>query len=265
MYLLFLARKSQVSSRFQYELHCPDSLRSGNSKMVHLHPRFLSGLAVQAAPAGGRSRYQARLLRLLAMQRVRLSDPLASLQECAGVPRVDARAAHLRPLEAKLTDLITERAASPASAVDAPDSGFDHQLGQPEPQDLTKSADVDAPSSSSLNGANQDNATHTESETTPGSSAQETGDTSPAAPVKATAAVTAPDQESSGPLPSTTPTPATPGIKAPTSRARTTRRAPTKQITPAKQSSSSATVRRATTRKPVTRSKPEASNGNKSE
>ncbi len=202
---------------------------------------------------------------MLAIEEVKASLEKAQGKLAKAQARVDARAAHLRTLEAKLTDLITERAASPASAVDAPDSGFDHQLGQPEPQDLTKSADVDAPSSSSLNGANQDNATHTESETTPGSSAQETGDTSPAAPVKATAAVTAPDQESSGPLPSTTPTPATPGIKAPTSRARTTRRAPTKQITPAKQSSSSATVRRATTRKPVTRSKPEASNGNKSE
>src|SRR5260370_3788435 len=199
-----------------------------------------------------------------------IEEVKAWLEKAQGKPakaqaRVDARAAHLRTLEAKLTDLITERAASPASAVDTPDRGFDHQLGQPEPQDLTKSADIDAPSSSSLNGANQDNATHTESETTPGSSAQETGDTSPVAPVKATATVTAPDQESSGPLPSITPTPATPGIKTPTSRTSTTRRAPTKQITPAKQSSSSATVRRATTRKPVTRSKPEASNGNKSE
>jgi len=202
---------------------------------------------------------------MLAIEEVKASLEKAQGKLAKAQARVDARAAHLRTLEAKLTDLITERAASPASAVDAPDSGFDHQLGQPEPQDLTKSADVDAPSSSSLNGANQDNATHTESETTPGSSVQETGDTSPIAPVKATAAVTAPDQESSGPLPSSTPTPAAPGVKAPTSRARTTRRAPTKPTTPAKQSSSSAPVRRATTRKPVTRSKPEASNGTKSE
>jgi hypothetical protein len=202
---------------------------------------------------------------MLAIEEMKASLEKAQGKLAKAQARVDARAAHLRTLEAKLTDLITERAALPASAVDAPDSGFDHQLGQPEPQDLTKSADVDAPSSSSLNGVNQDNATHTESETTPGSSVQETGDTSPAAPVKATAAVTAPDQESSGPLPSSTSAPATPGIKAPTSRARTTRRAPTKSTTPAKQSSSSAPVRRATTRKPVTRSKPEASNGNKSE
>src|SRR5713226_1906313 len=194
---------------------------------------------------------------MLAIEEVKASLEKAQGKLAKAQARVDARAAHLRTLEAKLTDLITERAASPASAVDAPDSGFDHQLGQPEPQDLTKSADVDAPSSSSLNGANQDNATHTESETTPGSSAQETGDTSPAAPVKATAAVTAPDQESSGPLPSTTPTPATPatpatpGAKAPTSRARITRRTPTKPTTPAKQSSSSAPVRRTTIRKRV--------------
>jgi hypothetical protein len=200
---------------------------------------------------------------MLAIEEVKASLEKAQGKLAKAQARVDARSAHLRTLEAKLTDLITERAASPASAVDAPDSSFDHQLGQPEPQDLTKSADADAPSSSSLNGANQDNATHTESETTPGSSVQETGDTSPAAPVKATAAVTAPDQESNGPLPSSTP--ATPGVKAPTSRARTTRRAPTKSTTPAKQSSSSAPVRRATTRKPVTRSKPEASNGTKSE
>ena len=110
MYLLFLARKSQVSSRFQYELHCPDSLRSGNSKTAHLHPRLSPDFAVQAAPAGGPSRYQARLLRLLAMQRVRLSDPLASLQECAGVPLVHPRAleplpACPEPFQAKLSPL----------------------------------------------------------------------------------------------------------------------------------------------------------------
>ena len=221
----------------------------------------------QKEQANGQQKKQAKkeAKAMLAIEQVKSSLEKARGKLAKAQARVAARSARLSSLEAKLTQLTAEHTSSPVTAVDAPDSGFDHQLGQPEPQDLTKSADVEAPSSSSLNGANQDNATHTESETTPGSSVQETGDTSPVAPVKATAAVTALDQESSGPLLSSTPTPATPGVKAPTSRARATRQAPTKPSTPAKQSTSSTPTRRATTHKPVTREKPEASNGNKSE
>ena len=221
----------------------------------------------QKEQANGQQKKQAKkeAKAMLAIEQVKASLEKAQGKLAKAQARVAARSVRLSGLEAKLTQLTAEHTSSPGTAVDAPDSGFDHQLGQPEPQDLTKSADVDAPPSNSLNGANQDNATHPESETTSGSSMQETGDISPVAPVKATVAVTATDQESSGPLLSSSPTPATPGVKAPTSRARTTRRAPTKPPTPAKQSSSSTPVRRTTIHKHVNKTTPEASNGNKSE
>lgn len=81
--------------------------------------------------------------------------------------RVDARVARLRDLEAALE---AQRASSQPAQMEAPDGGFDHQQGQPEPQEVPteESTPAHSPDENDHPGAAQE-----ESEASPAPSTEE--------------------------------------------------------------------------------------------
>src|SRR5579863_3620870 len=167
--------------------------------------------------------------------------------------RIEARTAHVRDLVAQLT---TMRAAPAETEAQASESGFDHQQGQTDSQELTASAD--APAMSSVDGENHAGPAHTESKATSGSSTQKKGDSAAATPVEATAveakgATTR--KEGSDTLPAK---PRATSTKPPAPKTGATRRAP------AKPSASSAPARRTITRRSAPKAKPASPDGKES-
>jgi hypothetical protein len=186
---------------------------------------------------------------MLVIEQVKASLEKAQGKLAKAQARVEARSTRLHALEAKLAEV---RSTSPSTPVEAPDSGFDHQQGQPDPQELPTGAME--PSTSSPDAENHASIAHTQSETTMATSTPETAN-----PV----AVTPPQAPATGiaaPAEKAVAKPRTPSASAP-------RRSPAKPSTSAAQSSSSTPTKRATTPKPASKAKttPEASDSNASE
>jgi len=72
---------------------------------------------------------------MLAVEKARVAMQKAEKKIAKAQVRFEARNAHLRDLEAQLDDL---RTSSQESEVSVPDTGFDHQEGQPEPENATE-------------------------------------------------------------------------------------------------------------------------------
>jgi len=73
--------------------------------------------------------------KMLAVEKARVAMQKAEKKIAKAQVRFEARNAHLRDLEAQLDDL---RTSSQESEVSVPDTGFDHQEGQPEPENATE-------------------------------------------------------------------------------------------------------------------------------
>jgi len=73
--------------------------------------------------------------KMLAVEKARVAMKKAEKKIAKAQVRFEARNAHLRDLEAQLDDL---RTSSQESEVGVPDTGFDHQEGQPEPENATE-------------------------------------------------------------------------------------------------------------------------------
>jgi hypothetical protein len=71
---------------------------------------------------------------MLEIEQAKVSIEKAAKKLAKAQARLEARNAHLRTLEADLSEF---RTTHEETEVNAPDTGFDHQTGQPEPEEGT--------------------------------------------------------------------------------------------------------------------------------